>query len=286
MADEHDAAPDRLAAVLDELDAVRQRPDWVPSPESMQVGGRERRGPGRHRTGASGRPVIRPAEPLLRLPEGIRDAQVSPSRLAIVGAVALVLVAGLIFATRVLTARASAAPRPVAAAGTGAPPSTVSAVRTHAPSPTASPASVVVQVVGQVKHPGVVSLKSGARVQDAVTAAGGALPKADLARVNLARVVVDGEQIQVPAPGQPMTPPPAPPGEDLPAGQGVPAGTIDLNSASEQQLESLPGVGPVLASRIEEWRTQHGRFTSVDELTQVSGIGEKVLEQLRPHVRV
>ena len=144
-------------------------------------------------------------------------------------------------------------------------------------------------VVGQVRHAGVVRLPAGSRVQDALAAAGGARTGADLTAVNLARLLVDGEQIVVPKPGQRWSPPPALPHRDRPeVAQVVPAAgvPVDLNSATADQLDALPGVGPVLAGRILDWRAQHGRFSSVDELGEVSGIGEKVLARLRSMVRV
>jgi competence protein ComEA len=149
----------------------------------------------------------------------------------------------------------------------------------------------------------VVRLPAGARVDDAVAAAGGALDGADLTRVNLARALVDGEQLFVPRPGEPLpaqlAAPPAGAGQGEPAGQGGqgagPGGAsgaggqgapLNINTATSAQLEELPGVGPVLAGRIVEWREQNGRFSSVDELGEVSGIGPKVLERLRPLVTV
>jgi competence protein ComEA len=131
----------------------------------------------------------------------------------------------------------------------------------------------VVHVVGAVAAPGVVRLPFGARVVDALSAAGGAAPDADLARVNLARVLVDGEQIQVPRPGDPAPEAPT-------AGAAPGDGTLDLNTASLAQLDGLPGVGPVLAQRIVDRRP----FASVDELDEVSGIGQALLERLRPLV--
>jgi competence protein ComEA len=158
----------------------------------------------------------------------------------------------------------------------------------------------VIHVVGQVRRPGVVKLPAGARVDDAVEAAGGALDGADLTRVNLARMLVDGEQLFVPRPGEEVPAqgagPPAGGGQGEPAGpggQGAGAGEgagqgglVNVNTATSAQLEELPGVGPVLAGRILEWREQNGRFSSVDELGEVSGIGPKVLERLRPLVTV
>jgi competence protein ComEA len=144
---------------------------------------------------------------------------------------------------------------------------------------------VLVHVVGAVHDPGVVRVSAGARVLDAVEAAGGALRKAQLALVNLARPVVDGEQIRIPVRGE--TVPPGPASSGAVAGPS-PAGSspLDLNTADATALEALPGVGPVLAGRIVQWRTGNGRFTSVDELAEVQGIGERLLEGLRSLVSV
>lgn len=130
-----------------------------------------------------------------------------------------------------------------------------------------------------------------------MAATGGALPSADLAAVNLARVITDGEQIQVPKPGQTVSPPagagPGPAGSSAgPAlgaagsSTGPPGGLVNLNSADVTGLDALPGVGPVLAGRIVDWRTKNGRFSSVEELGEVSGIGDKVMARLRPLVTV
>lgn len=131
---------------------------------------------------------------------------------------------------------------------------------------------VVVHVTGAVRKPGLVHLAAGSRVADAVQAAGGVTTAKAEGSVNLARVLVDGEQIQVVASG---------------AQTGSAAtGKVSLNSASVQQLEELPGVGPVLAQRILDYRTEHGSFRSLDDLNEVSGIGEALLGKLRPHVQV
>lgn len=161
-----------------------------------------------------------------------------------------------------------------------------------APGPSPAPAQLVVHVVGAVASPGVVILPSGARVREALDAAGGALPEADLATVNLARPVHDGEQIPVPTPGQTLTPAApaaaAPPASAAvgPAGGGQAGGQVNINTASQAELETLPGVGPVLAGRILTWRTENGAFLTVDDLQEVQGIGAKVLANLRPHVTV
>ncbi|MCL2424093.1 MAG: ComEA family DNA-binding protein [Micrococcales bacterium] len=137
------------------------------------------------------------------------------------------------------------------------------------------PDVVVVHVVGAVARPGVFTLPGGSRVADAVEAAGGATDEADLAGVNLARALVDGEQLYVPRPGEVL--PGAPEG---PA--GADDGLVDLNRASQSELETLPGVGPVIAGRIVAARP----FASVDSLQQVSGIGPATMTRLRDLVKV
>jgi competence protein ComEA len=145
--------------------------------------------------------------------------------------------------------------------------------------PATSSSPVLVDVAGKVRHPGVVSLPAGARVIDAIKAAGGVRPGAGTGTLNLARRVADGEQILV---GVDATPAAA-----LPSGAATPAGApIDLNTAGAAQLDQLPGVGPVLAQRIVDYRTQHGGFRSVDELRQVSGIGAAKFGDLKGLVTV
>ena len=156
-----------------------------------------------------------------------------------------------------------------------------------------APGAVLVHVVGAVRRPGVVTLPAGARVLDAVTAAGGATRRAELAAVNLARPVVDGEQLWVPARGETVAPGGAASGGVAGGGSGTggsgagaPAAKVNLNTADAAALDTLPGVGPVLAGRILQWRTANGRFTSVDELAEVQGIGDRLLEGLRDLVTV
>jgi len=133
-----------------------------------------------------------------------------------------------------------------------------------------------------------VRLALGARMVEAVAAAGGLTGAADIPRINLAQLLVDGEQVYVPKVG-----------ETIPAGSaagstggsaggsaGGPSGPIHLNSADAAALDVLPGVGPVLAQRIVNWRNQHGSFSSVDELAEIQGIGDKLLASLRPLVTV
>lgn len=150
--------------------------------------------------------------------------------------------------------------------------------------------TVVVDVAGKVWHPGIQRLPSGSRVTDALDAAGGARPGVDTTGLNRARVLMDGEQIVVGAPagatavngpgiqGSPGGPPnPAGPGSGKPSLTGP----VNLNSATLQQLDALPGVGPVLAQHIIDYRTEHGGFRSVDELRQVHGIGARRFGELR-----
>ncbi|MFJ7626241.1 helix-hairpin-helix domain-containing protein [Streptomyces sp. NPDC097595] len=148
------------------------------------------------------------------------------------------------------------------------------------PGPAAGPGGqIVVDVSGKVRDPGLRRLAAGSRVDDALTAAGGARPGTDLAGLNRARVLMDGEQIVV---GVPPAPVPAP-GVGGPAAEG--GGPVSLNTATAEQLEGLPGVGPVLAQHIVDYRTQHGGFRSVEELREVNGIGDRRFADLRPRVR-
>lgn len=135
-----------------------------------------------------------------------------------------------------------------------------------------------VHVLGAVAQPGLYILDPDARLVDAVAAAGGTTEVADLAAINLARVVEDGEQIVVPAVGAAQA---APPSAVAPAEEG-----IDLNAADQAALETLPGIGPALAGRIIAWRDENGGFRSVDDLLAVPGIGEKLLAGVRDGVRV
>jgi competence protein ComEA len=135
---------------------------------------------------------------------------------------------------------------------------------------------VVVDVVGAVRRPGLYRLAHGSRIADALTRAGGATAKADLAQVNLAAPLADGEQIVVPRRGAGSS---APGASSAPA--SGPAAPVQLSTATLEQLDSLPGVGPVTAQKILDYRQEHGAFQSVDELDAVSGIGPKRLEQLR-----
>ena len=171
----------------------------------------------------------------------------------------------------------------------------------EAPAPTPAPAGpdagggpgglATVPAAGHVANPGVYTVPAGARVADVLTAAGGPLAGADLGQLNLAAKVADGERVTVPKQGEA---PPAgvaagpPPGGAAGGHSGVkpPPGPVDLNTATAEQLDLLPGVGPATAQAILTWRARNGRFRTVADLLEVPGIGPAKLEALRPLVRV
>ncbi|MBT2554911.1 helix-hairpin-helix domain-containing protein [Arthrobacter sp. ISL-5] len=158
--------------------------------------------------------------------------------------------------------------------------------------------TVVVHVAGAVKKAGIVELPRNSRVHQAIAAAGGATPAADLNRLNLASVLEDGQKIYVPGRGE-AAPPEAPadalpgagagPGSSGDVGGGggsAPGGKVNLNTAGAEELAELPKVGPVLAQRIVDWRTEHGPFKTAEEVDAVDGVGPKMLETLLPLVTV
>jgi competence protein ComEA len=147
--------------------------------------------------------------------------------------------------------------------------------------PVAPSTVVVVQAAGAVVHPGLFRLPSGARVDDLVQAAGGLAADADPDRVNLAALLTDGEKVYVPRVGEAI-----PPDAGGAAASSSSSGPIDLNTATIAQLDTLPGVGPATAQAIVDYRSQHGRFHSVDELLNVRGIGQAKLDEIRALVRV
>lgn len=284
---------------------------WVPSRpagasgETSEAEGGRGPSPGEHLE-AELRRARRPA--LLTLPEALRTGRVAVSSTAVVSVLALVVALGCAFVLRILWAERAVggvagvgSVHATQATGGAGSSGAVPKVASRSPDPSAStgvgpgPRSgasdeVVVHVIGQVRKPGLVRLPSGARVADAIKAAGGATQGAELIALNLARLVTDGEQILVPKPGEVATAPgaaggPGPGGTPGTTGGGF-SSVVNLNTADLASLDTLPGVGPVLAQRILDWRTEHGRFTSVDELGEVSGIGDKLMAQLRPKVRV
>jgi competence protein ComEA len=180
-------------------------------------------------------------------------------RRALVAVLGVVVV--LVFAGKVLLRPAEpAVPRPV---------------RIAAPATATSVATIFVDVVGAVRRPGLYRLKDGSRVADAVRRAGGPTRRAQLELVNLAARISDGEQVVVPRRGSGGA------AAGTPSGSGTAAGPVHLNSATLEQLDALPGVGPVTAQKILDYRREHGAFGSVDELDAVPGIGPARMAQLR-----
>ncbi|WP_425315084.1 helix-hairpin-helix domain-containing protein [Streptomyces purpureus] len=148
----------------------------------------------------------------------------------------------------------------------------------HAAGP--SPSPLVIDVSGKVRRPGVLTLPAGSRVADALRAAGGVRPGTDLTGLNRARVLMDGEQVAVGVPAAAGGP-----GLPLTTGPGPSAGPVSLSTATVEQLDTLPGVGPVLAQHIVDFRTERGGFQSVDQLREVTGIGDRRFADLKPLVR-
>ena len=136
---------------------------------------------------------------------------------------------------------------------------------------------IVVDVCGEVKNPGVIQLSAGSRVVDAVNLAGGLLETADRRQVNLARILNDGEQVYIPKIGE---------AANLSTTSGSRSGKININTASEEELKSLNGVGDALAKRIVEYREKNGFFKDIHEITNVSGIGEKKFESMKEQICV
>ncbi|MEA3345120.1 MAG: ComEA family DNA-binding protein [Chloroflexota bacterium] len=160
-------------------------------------------------------------------------------------------------------------------------------IATAAPTPTAVPTSTPsplrVYVSGAVVHPDVYQLPHGSIVKDALAAAGGTFPDADLARINLAQQLLDQQQVHVPRAGE--TPLPITPAAEAQSSSSN-SGCVDINTATSGELEDLPSIGPVYAQRIVEYRTDHGPFSAVEDLTQVKGIGPATLEKIRELVCV
>ena len=199
---------------------------------------------------------------------GAGDAYVraSPRARAMVGAVVVVLLVALGITVVV----------GIVQSGTSSPEVVPLDEASGGPGEDMSAGVLYVHVSGAVARPGLYRLEGGARLVDAVAAAGGFAQDADEAGVNLARPLSDGEQIVVPVVGQ------APPAA---SGGGTTADArVNLNTATVAELDTLPRVGPAIAQRIIDWRTSNGRFSAVDDLLSVPGIGEKMLESLRPLV--
>lgn len=246
-------------------------------------------------------------DPNSLLPRWVPDGSAQQSLLARVradpgraGAIALAVIAAIAVLVTVFTLVRDR-PAPVVSAKLPPVEMVSSATRSPSASTSAGPAQpVVVSVVGLVHNPGLVTLAPGARIADALHAAGGTVDGADTIGLNMARQVGDGEQIVVgvaPPKGQPTAlgssvnpgsaapAAPAAPGKPRPT-SAKPGEVIDLNTATVQQLDTLPGIGPVTAAAIVAWREANGKFNSVDQLAEVDGIGPARLEKLRALVRV
>ena len=249
----------RLATLSAELAAVRGEPDDASTHTRV-----------RERVDAAPPPLVVPV-PGRHASRRVRigGLQLGPAHVALVAVVAALAVG--LAAWWAVRDQAEAVPlTPVVSAESS--PSALAPV-----SPSSASAELVVDVAGKVRKPGIAVLPAGSRVVDALEAAGGARAGVDLTSLNLARSVVDGEQILVgvaPVPGVAGT---------LTA-PSTGAALVSLNTADRATLETLPGVGPVTAESIIAWRTDNGGFTSVDELLEVDGIGEATLEDLAPLV--
>lgn len=316
--DHQEAVARRLALLSAELEAVREslrdgedplpvpggaedepaRPGWEPprdpgppAPGPPLPGGP----PSEVRGSPTGRHVHRPVRRAFGL-----LVETEPGRLALGPAQLLVIAALVLVAVVVagwLSVRAQPQVEPVAPAAapsalaTPAPSSPAAAAAAssggaESPAVLAQGTSLVVDVAGKVRRPGIAVLAPGARVVDALKAAGGARRGVDLSTLNLARPLVDGEQllVGVPAPtgvaaaAAPTSPPVGSAG--APAGGGL----VNINLGDQTELETLPGVGPVTAQAILAWREENGSFSAVEELLEVDGIGPATLEKLVPHV--
>ena len=285
----------RLARLLEET--VPPRPEQAPAPGP----------PG---ADAMTTDLAASSEPPSRTPlESVDELTPAPRfRRLHVGVVAVLLLAGLLWsgwsllrarpvalATPPTVVVSTGQPAPAAATAPTTPGSTAAVVASPSPSATTT-GRVVVHVLGAVRRPGLVTLSGQARVQDAVDAAGGFTHRADPGELNLAQLLQDGQQVVIGTTAHPDgevrnssgSGDGGPTGNRSSAGGSAPSagGVLDLNQADATQLEELPGVGPVTAGAIVAWRTEHGRFSSVEELQEVDGIGPKTFARIAPHVRV
>ena len=282
-----DLARRRLAALAAELAAARGEAPQEPPADSPAVV-----------TPPSGRHARRPVTPVRRglgwladrLPPVLQERPHFGA--AQVGLVCVLVSVGLLAGAWFLVraggagadgelapprAVATVSPTPSATGATPAEPAS-SAAGTAVGSTPSEGDQIVVDVVGKVRRPGIVVLPAGARVVDAVRAAGGIRRGVDRTQVNLARLLTDGEQVVV---GVGAAPPVGGSTSTTAPGAG---GLVNLNTADQATLETLPGVGPVTAAAILEWRAEHGAFTAVEELLEVSGIGDATLAEIAPHV--
>ncbi|MFF5234211.1 helix-hairpin-helix domain-containing protein [Dactylosporangium sp. NPDC000521] len=194
---------------------------------------------------------------------------VDPGRRGVRALIVVAALVGCVAAFLAWRSRPQVTPAPPVASVSALPPAAVSS----------PPARLIVSVVGKVQRPGLVDLPPGARVADAIAGAGGMLPGAEPTGLNLARKVVDGEMIAVGIPAPPGAAPPV-------AGGGSGGGLVNLNTATVAELQTLPGIGQVLAQRIIDHRDRHGGFRAVTDLRQVEGIGDAKFAQLKDRVTV
>jgi competence protein ComEA len=280
--DDADVIRARLRAVLDQ---TRRAPGWVPDDlddeygtlEAVEVVDAGQRAPaqppdngamGRHRAPAT-------------------QVRLDPGRRGVWALWVAGLVAALVLIVWTWLDRPRVTPIPGSSQGGAASAAPSASVARPSPAEVGEAAStsatVVVSVVGLVARPGLVTLPTGSRVADAVTAAGGLLPGADATSVNMAAVVADGQQLAVGVPGAAGA---AAGGASGTGPRSSGAGPVDLNSATAADLDALPGIGPVLAQRIIDYRSQLGRFTTVDQLDDVPGIGPALYGRLSGSVTV
>ncbi len=281
-----------VAAVPPDRHAEQQR--------EQEEGSRQARSPGRHARRPVAGPVRLAGWVHDRLPPTLQGrVRLSTTHLTVVAvlvAAGLALTSWWVLGTRGATvvpasARTGAGVSVPDGSGVDGPPAPAALVTPAAATPAAAlaaaeptdPAVVVVDVAGRVRRPGIATLPAGSRVVDALEAAGGPRRGVDLTSLNLARVLVDGEQVVVgvPPPGGVAAPAASVPGASSAAGSGL---LVNINTAGQVELEQLPGVGPVTAQAILQWRADHGQFSAVDELMEVSGIGEATLAKIAPHV--
>ncbi|MEU9929316.1 helix-hairpin-helix domain-containing protein [Streptomyces anulatus] len=274
-----------------------REPEPVPAPVSVSVSETVGEVPG-------GTPRVRRLVSAVRerLPLWVRlRCGMAPRTPVVLGLVLLAAVGVAAFHFWSVRPQAVRAPEPVAdeAAASALPPDPL---RSGAPDPVPRPAAgeppdaggsgraggqIVVDVSGKVRRPGVRRLPAGSRVADALDAAGGVRAGTDMTGLNRARLLMDGEQVVVGLPPGPPVSGPAGGGQagiDGPGGAG-PSAPLSLNTATAEQLETLPGVGPVLAQHMIDYRAENNGFRSVDELRQVSGIGDRRFAELQPLVR-
>lgn len=291
-----DSADDLFAGLdlddLDDLDAGSSGVDDPGSPDDRDVlHVPQAAATARHRAGAYVSPRAWSEDVQDRMPPRLRSVLgqgTTPAHVLVLVLVVLVAGGGVLWWVQRAQPQTVPSDRVAVQAGavTGVPTaSSPGPVGSTAPAGTPA-GEVVVDVAGKVRRPGIVTLPGGSRVVDALKAAGGARRGADLTPLNLARLLVDGEQIVVGLPPVAGAPVDGMGGGSGPTGPGAAGAVVNLNTATLEQLDTLPQVGPVTAQAILDWRTEHGRFSTVDELLEVDGIGEATLAKLRDLVAV